>query len=134
VIIYGERGVGKTSPANILEEVLRPTTEERRLVTRVNCGTSNSFGSLWSMALREGARLSGLPDPDGRAIAPEDVRRHLETLPEGSLVVIDELDRLEDQEALSLLADTIKTLSDHSTPVTLVLIGEPDPEAQDVAR
>lgn len=126
VIIYGERGVGKTSLANILEEVLRPSTEEHRLVTRVNCGTNDTFASLWLVALREAARLSGLPEPHELAVAPEDVRQHLEKLPKGSLVVIDELDRLEDEEALSLLADTIKTLSDHSTRVTLVLIGVAD--------
>jgi hypothetical protein len=42
------------------------------------------------------------------------------------MIVIDELDRLEDDEALSLLADTIKTLSDHAVPVTLVLVGVAD--------
>src|SRR5439155_19716416 len=40
------------------------------------------------------------------------------------LIVIDELDRLEDDDTISLLADTIKTLSDHSIPGTLMLVGE----------
>lgn len=126
VIIYGERGVGKTSLANILEEVLRPRSADRRLVARVNCGTNDDFRSLWSAALRELARAKGEPEPRISLEAPEDVRHALEELPAGSLVVIDELDRLEDDEALSLLADTIKTLSDHSTPTTLVLIGVAD--------
>ena len=37
--------------------------------------------------------------------------------------MLDELDRVEDDEALSLLADTVKTLSDHGTGVTLMFVG-----------
>jgi hypothetical protein len=40
-----------------------------------------------------------------------------------ALIVIDELDRLEDDEALTLLADTVKSLSDHTVPSTLVFVG-----------
>ena len=126
VIIYGERGVGKTSLANILEEILRPRAEDRRLVARVNCGTNDTFATLWATTFREVARSDGGEERLPVLDAPEDVRHALEELPAGSLVVIDELDRLEDEDALSLLADTIKTLSDHSTSVTLVLIGVAD--------
>src|SRR4051794_21093312 len=101
VIIYGERGVGKTSLANILEEILRPRSEDRRLVARVNCGTNDTFGSLWATAFREVARANGRTEPDENLEAPEDIRHALEELPSGSLVVIDELDRLEDEDALS---------------------------------
>ena len=37
--------------------------------------------------------------------------------------MLDELDRVEDDEALSLLANTVKTLSDHGTGVTLMFVG-----------
>lgn len=37
--------------------------------------------------------------------------------------MIDELDRLEDDDTLTALADTIKTLSDHTVESTLVLVG-----------
>lgn len=126
VIIYGERGVGKTSLANILEEVLQPRSEDRRRVVRVNCGTNDDFETLWATAIRDLRRVHGVEAGDERILAPEGVRYALEDLPAGSLLVIDELDRLDDDDALSLLADTIKTLSDHSTPVTLVLIGVAD--------
>lgn len=40
-----------------------------------------------------------------------------------ALIVLDELDRMDDDEALSLLADTVKTFSDHGTGVTLMFVG-----------
>lgn len=127
VIIYGERGVGKTSLANVLEEVLGGTHDVPRLVVRVNCGTTDTFRSIWATALKEaGRRAQALDEELLSPSAPEAVRQSLEALAPGSLVVIDELDRLEDDEALSLMADTIKTLSDHSTPVTMLLIGVAD--------
>jgi hypothetical protein len=56
-------------------------------------------------------------------IDPEDVRYLLQRLDRRTLIIIDELDRVEDNEALSLLADTVKTLSDHAVAATLMLVG-----------
>lgn len=42
------------------------------------------------------------------------------------LVVFDEVDRIKDKNVTSLLADTLKNLSDHLSPVTVVLIGVAD--------
>ena len=39
------------------------------------------------------------------------------------MIIIDEIDRIKDKETTTLLADTIKGLSDHSVDVTLVLVG-----------
>src|SRR2546427_3317978 len=116
--LYGERGVGKTSLATVLGEYvggreIRPQLQ----AASVNCSTDDSFSSLWSGIFAELEVAAG----DGE-ISPEYVRRRLEGLPP-SLLVIDELDRLEDDDALTALADTIKTLSDHAVPSTLVLVG-----------
>lgn len=124
VVMYGERGVGKTSLANVLEEIFQTIDPEKFAFYRVNCNTSDDFTSLWAKIFREmGIQNSG--DPTTLTPTPEDVRYHLARSPR-SLIVIDELDRLEDDEALSLLADTIKSLSDHAVPSTLVLVGVAD--------
>lgn len=125
-VIYGERGVGKTSLANVLSEIFAQMREEINLKSvRVNCNSSDTFDSLWITILRD---LEVDPDiavfPMGSP-TPEDVRHILGKLP-SSLVIIDELDRLDDDDALSLLADTVKTLSDHDSPATLVLVGIAD--------
>ena len=58
-------------------------------------------------------------------VTPDDVRRLLKQLGK-TLIVIDELDRLEDKRISTLLADTIKGLSDHAVDATLLLVGVAD--------
>src|SRR5260221_11428647 len=48
-IIYGERGVGKTSLATLLEDLLRPLRTEQVLAPRVQCGGSDTFATAWRM-------------------------------------------------------------------------------------
>jgi Cdc6-like AAA superfamily ATPase len=116
VILYGERGVGKTSLANVLADIFHDRKMTTPRSVSVNCNTNDDFPSIWRKLLRN------LDLEDGEA-DPEDVRYALEKLERRTLIVIDELDRLENDEALTLLADTVKTLSDHSVPATLVLVG-----------
>lgn len=58
--------------------------------------------------------------------SPDDVRFALNRLSKPTIIILDEIDRIVDEEATRLLADTIKNLSDHSTRVTLILIGVAD--------
>lgn len=117
--LYGERGVGKTSLATVLAEYFTIIGELSGLKSViVNCSTDDTFASLWHNIFTE----LGV-ESDERQIAPEYVRRALQALPSASLIVIDELDRLEDDDTLTALADTIKTLSDHAVESTLVLVG-----------
>lgn len=120
--LYGERGVGKTSLANVLAEFFDSARLRAHFQTvRVNCSTDDTFTSLWHNVFVElGIDEESTSD---RELSPEIVRRRLETLAPPALIVLDELDRLEDDVALTGLADTIKTLSDHAVPSTLVLVG-----------
>lgn len=118
--LYGERGVGKTSLANILSHLFQATDLPSFRPAKVNCQTDDDFSSLWRNIVRElGVQLEG----DQHAVSPDDVRYTLAPLQPPALIVIDELDRLEDDDALTLLADTIKALSDHAVASTLVLVG-----------
>ena len=141
-VIYGERGVGKTSLAAVTTEMLRSAN---MLVARATCDVSDSFDTVWRKTLDEiefrtvtegvgFAPLStevtntaaGLFGAEG--ITPNDVRRVLERVArQRELVVfVDEFDRLQDQRARALFADTIKTVSDRVVRVTIVLIGVAD--------
>jgi AAA ATPase domain len=141
-VIYGERGVGKTSLAAVTAQML---TSANILFARATCDVSDDFGSLWRKALDElelqttkqgvgfaagttaraesAARLVG-----GGSVTPHLVRGALErVVGERELVVfIDEFDRLQDPDSRVLFADTIKTLSDRVVRVTIVLIGVAD--------
>lgn len=127
VMLYGERGVGKTSLANVLSDIFADKDLATFRSIRVNCHTNDDFASVWANVFHE-LEAAGEGDWHEAELPrePEHVRYALQQLQSRSLIVIDELDRLEDDESLSLLADTIKTLSDHSVPVTLVLVGVAD--------
>jgi len=116
VALYGERGVGKTSLAKILVVIIGAAEILKLQAAMVNCNTDDDFESLWISIFRELGR-------EIEDFTPEGIRFELERLDPPALVVIDELDRLENDEALTLLADTIKTLSDHAVPSTVVLVG-----------
>lgn len=126
VAIFGERGVGKTSFASLLHELI-PDLGLRS--TRINCGTSDSFASLWRRAWQQ----MNLPLPSGDGwhegsylgLEPDDVRLQLEGIevPTAHFIIFDEFDRVEDDEAISLMADTIKALSDHHSNHRVVVVG-----------
>lgn len=134
VVIFGERGAGKTSLANALVHLLGS-----RFVTPVcgsiNCDQTTTFASLWkaifseigigapmgpksSESNLEGTLAQFLPEN----VTPDAVRAILQRR-DRLLIVIDEIDRIKDKTTTTLLADTIKSLSDHCVNVTLVLVG-----------
>ena len=61
-------------------------------------------------------------------ITPDHVRRTLAQLAKGLILVpvFDEFDRIRDGHVCTLMADTIKTLSDYAIPATVVIIGVAD--------
>jgi Cdc6-like AAA superfamily ATPase len=141
-VIYGERGVGKTSLATVAAETLRSSNV---LSARATCDTSDDFASVWHKALDEiqmrtpkhgvgfasetveaaesASKMLG-SDP----VTPHTVRKALQRLARRRelVVFVDEFDRLRDPGARTLFADTIKTLSDQLVGATLVLVGVAD--------
>lgn len=141
-VIYGERGVGKTSLAAVTTEMLRSAN---MLVARATCDVSDDFDTIWRKVLdeiqlhtvREGVGFAPASSETwrtaasllhGDAVSPNDVRRAVERVAQQRelVVFVDEFDRLKDQQARALFADTIKTLSDRVVRVTIVLIGVAD--------
>lgn len=138
-ILYGERGVGKTSLANIIATGLQGAGGW--IVPRVNCDGTDTFTSLWRKALQDIALTKSRPGLGFGAdditevesaiarlpetVTPDDVRRALQSLSglAGMLIAFDEFDRLSDRHVTTLMADTIKTLSDYAVPATILMIG-----------
>lgn len=143
MVIYGERGVGKSSLANIIKPLLEAAVPNIPfLVMRINANNQDSFASLWARAFDE-VRIedekpvfgfSGSVRKDSvplrvafgldEKLTIDDVRRALGYLPH-SVVVIDEFDRITRKEAAQF-TDLIKVLSDMAVPTTLVLVGVAD--------
>lgn len=124
VVMYGERGVGKTSLANVLSEFLEPLHGPSD-VARINCASGDTFRSIWRKVFTElGLEMPErweYNDPD-----PDEIRRSLSELDGRQVVILDEYDRVEDDEGLSLMSDTIKALSDHAVEAKLVIVGVAD--------
>jgi hypothetical protein len=131
-ILFGERGVGKTSLANTLFDFLVMTGKFNYQRAKVNCSEGMSFSDIWRVAFNdivftstEGNSLrlaKALPDNPG----PEDIRMTFQLLNDPSIIIIDELDRVANADVTTLLADTIKTLSDNAIKTTLILVGVAD--------
>ncbi|UQO35932.1 AAA family ATPase [Burkholderia cepacia] len=142
VIVFGERGVGKTSLATVISRVFGGKATNRLSSGTINCDPTTTFSSLWHKVFREvpvpnpapGGGLIAAESKIGSAnlaqflpdvVTPDDVRHLLQRMPR-IVIVIDELDRIQDRETTTLLADTIKNLSDHAVESTLILVGVAD--------
>jgi energy-coupling factor transporter ATP-binding protein EcfA2 len=139
VVIFGERGVGKTSLSNVLSSfLLHPKSPV--ISPRVNCAATDTFQSLCIKIFKE-IQLSQQVKKVGfspenqqtpfRAVdllegdySPDGIRRALTMLsqPTIPIIIIDEFDRV-GPEVRTAIADTIKTLSDHAVKATMVLVG-----------
>jgi Cdc6-like AAA superfamily ATPase len=122
-ILFGERGVGKTSLANVLLKILRGSQEQLKSVI-VNCDSEDRFDLLWCKIFLELENTQTL-DFEPHQVNPEFIRLRLQRQITGSaIIIVDEMDRLNrDSSFTASMADTIKTLSDHSTNITLILVG-----------
>jgi Cdc6-like AAA superfamily ATPase len=145
-IVFGERGVGKTSLAGLIHQIWSDVAKDIEYVIppRINCDTADDFRSIWAKVADEimlifekrsvdwkalpenGAFQTALAELDVGNATPALVRRALDLSKYRFIVVIDEFDRLEDREAARMIADTIKMLSDHLVDATLILVGVAD--------
>jgi Cdc6-like AAA superfamily ATPase len=124
IAVYGERGVGKTSLANVLPAIITAAEIPQLGAVRVDCNTNDTYATIWCKVFREPGRQEPVPVEIPALITdPEEIRFFLGEVGREVLIVLDEFDRVEDDDALSMLADTVKTLSDHSTGVTLMFVG-----------
>jgi energy-coupling factor transporter ATP-binding protein EcfA2 len=141
-IIFGERGVGKTSLANVFSSFIPAENSKHNLLsTRINCDLKDTFTSVWRKVVEE-MQLTGetksigfKPNTEQKSfgvndffpndtIRPDEVRRALTQLSNNFLpvIVIDEFDRLK-EDVRKIFADLIKTLSDYESVATIILIG-----------
>jgi hypothetical protein len=135
-VIYGERGVGKTSLANTLFDFLVLTGKFNYERARVNCADGMTFTSIWSSIFKQfvvevDEQQYTLDQYLPAEPNSENVRETFDVLNRPTIVIIDEIDRVKNhQQTQAALADTIKTLSDNSTNTTLILVGVADTVGQ----
>lgn len=127
-IVYGERGVGKTSLANIIKDKLMGQFKVTR-VTKISCDPEDTFTKIWTKVFF-GIDVEGAMASDLIASTPQPfmVHRVAEELcnDKPHLVILDEFDRVRDQSTRVLIADTIKYMSDNPIAFKIVVVGVGD--------
>ena len=128
-VLYGERGIGKTSLAYMARDSFRSAAPESSLAVRIPCSADDDFATVWGKLMpRIVAELDLMPQEirdgisasvdranailDQEQISPEIVFRALHVLSNKLplLIVLDEFDRIGDVGSTQLFADLIKTM------------------------
>lgn len=133
VILYGERGVGKTSLAQITPHLI-PTGTDRVIAFRVQCFPNDTFSSIAKKVFKEirfrvesqdGTTMYDVASLYPDEVTPDDFVREMSTYNDNNIpiVIIDEFNELKDPLAPVLIANTIKVLSDAAVNVTLLIVG-----------
>ena len=138
-IVYGERGVGKTSFANIISESLTNIYP-----IKITCNKNDTFHTLWKQAFNQ---IQFSKTIAGLGFKPEikkelanfgntldinsdyfnnDIINCLNSIPNKFLFIFDEFDNIEDLKTKSNFADLIKAFSDNNINTTIVIVGIAD--------
>jgi hypothetical protein len=136
VVIYAERGRGKTSLANLAAERLRRLGVT---VGRHACDAASTFDSIMYSLMSDlpeslmSLQADDMMRADGKGcsallprgpLQPDDIASIPGRLACNRLVfVMDEFDRVQDQPTRTRLADTMKLLSDRGTKLQFVIVG-----------
>ncbi len=140
-VLYGERGVGKTSLANIIKERFK---SHEVITEKINCSRTDEFSTMWrkildkvlidiqtqGMGFKPGGKKEtiALSDflPQKEKLTPSDVSALIGKLNIKLLLIFDEFDTVRDQRIKSEFADLIKDLSDNYPNVTILIVGIAD--------
>jgi len=135
-VLYGERGVGKTSLAKVFRVLFPSIVSEVRLI-RQQLNAEDSFSEVWRKVFKDIEVMvrSGLEEKRVTAadlyegeISPDDVVREINASfnsNEIPVIVFDEFDRASDA-VRKQMANVVKDLSDDSVNVTVIIVGVSD--------
>lgn len=148
-IIYGERGVGKTSLVSVIHEFIPSMQGIVRI--KINCDTQMDFDGLFKAILSEiliqnkvnGMGFNGEDTTvttslssyiAGETTNPNELRVLFQQMRGKVIVIIDEFDRISGKESKRLMADTIKNISDYVIDTTFILVGVADSVSELIAE
>jgi len=133
-VIYGPRGAGKTSLANMTRFLF-----DDLMTIKITCTRNDTFKSIWERALRKirflnqanivgfkpSEKIEVLPInvPEIDYISTTEIENILTELNQSILFIFDEFDSVKNGEAKSQMADMIKLLSDNLPNISMLIVG-----------
>lgn len=135
-IIFGERGVGKTSLVQVVPFIVTGRRDRVRYC-RIQAFPNDTFHTLAAKIFKrikfradigEGEREYDVSQTYAGNISPDDVVTEFSNFTQNDIpiVVIDEFNEIQDAETPTLIANTIKALSDSGTNATMIIVGVAD--------
>lgn len=123
-LLYGERGVGKSSLSQVFKDMFPPTLQHIKAF-RIRVYPTDTFAVFWNRMFNEWGHSK--KDSNYEILAtPEEVKREIlkrfkpNDIP---ILIFDEFNDLIDKSASSQMAHLIKTLSDEAAKATIVIVG-----------
>jgi GTPase SAR1 family protein len=126
IVIYGDRGVGKTSIVNAIKNIVFSASKTRKFFV-TQCFDQDGFVSIWERALRNHQWDNGqFPvDEIDSSTGPSELLDLVEKFNANNrpVFVFDEFDRVSDPETKKRMAESIKLFSDRAADATVVIVG-----------
>lgn len=139
-ILYGERGVGKTSLANIMSK-----SYTNLYPVKITCDRQDTFKTLWERAFESiqfSKTTTGLGFNSEQFTEIVNLKGQITNIPNlranqlvniinsfgnsKTLFIFDEFDNINNEKTRATFADLIKSLSDNNVNTTVVLVGIAD--------
>ena len=133
-VMYGNRGVGKTSLSNMIVYLF-----ENLITIKITCNRNDDFKSIWERALRKvkfaypikkvgykpDERIEVIPIqvPEIKNITTTEIEDILSELQENMIFIFDEFDIIRNKKTKAQMADIIKLFSDNLPFITIVIVG-----------
>lgn len=144
-VIFGERGVGKTSLAYVVRQLSALQRDGVAFGVRLQCASNESFEDIWRrlpyrleeeleskdwLSERQVQEIVGSVSEAfiGSNTSPDDVARALRkaTSLAPAVIIVDEFDRISGGDVATDFSDLIKAISDEDLACTLLLVGVAD--------